>query len=126
MSKKKAKLTVEVNGIITDERYHEVMELIGEATEKIDELIEENARLHDELDKWHSLTANMKLPEYPVTQFHPKDLERENLKLKELIRVKSKVMGPMGAEFCSSRQCDECPVSKECEQEDRLQEELGI
>ena len=47
-------------------------------------LIAENAKLRDELDQWHRLTAGIELPEYPITEFKPKDLERENAKLREL------------------------------------------
>ena len=46
----------------------------------------ENAKLRDELAKWEQLTDGIDLPEYPVTQFVPKDLERENAKLRELVR----------------------------------------
>lgn len=42
----------------------------------------ENAKLRDELAKWERLTANIELPEYPITEFKPKDLERENAKLR--------------------------------------------
>lgn len=46
----------------------------------------ENEKLRDELDQWHRLTAGIELPEYPISQFVPKDLERENAKLRELVR----------------------------------------
>lgn len=52
--------------------------------ESIDKLREENAILRDELDQWHRLTAGIELPEYPITEFKPKDLERENAKLRKL------------------------------------------
>lgn len=42
--------------------------------------------LRKELDQWHKLVANIELPEYPICEFHPKDLERENAKLRELVR----------------------------------------
>lgn len=45
----------------------------------------ENDRLRKELDQWHRLTAGIELPEYPITEFKPKDLERENAKLRERI-----------------------------------------
>jgi len=45
----------------------------------------ENAKLREELAKWERLAAGIDLPEYPVTQFIPKDLERENSKLRELV-----------------------------------------
>ena len=43
----------------------------------------ENAKLREELAKWERLAAGIYLPEYPVTQFKPKDLERENDKLQD-------------------------------------------
>ena len=46
----------------------------------------ENKKLRDELDQWHRLTAGIELPEYPISQFVPKDLERENAKLRGLVR----------------------------------------
>lgn len=46
----------------------------------------ENAKLREELEQWHQLTAGIELPEYPITEFKPKDLERENAKLRELVR----------------------------------------
>ena len=48
---------------------------------------EEAERLRQELAQWERLMANVELPEYPVTQFVPKDLERENAKLRELVRL---------------------------------------
>ena len=53
--------------------------------EHYEQLEAENARLRDELAKWERLTAGIDLPEYPVVQFKPKDLERENAKLRELV-----------------------------------------
>ena len=44
----------------------------------------ENDKLREEVEQWHRLTAGIELPEYPVTEFHPKDLERENARLREL------------------------------------------
>ena len=49
------------------------------------ELRAENAKLRKEIAKWERLAAGIDLPEYPVTQFKPKDLERENAKLRELV-----------------------------------------
>ena len=49
-------------------------------------LEEENTKLREELDSWHKLAAGIELPDYPVVQFQPKDLERENAKLRELVR----------------------------------------
>ena len=51
----------------------------------VGKLESENARLRDELAKWERLTDGIDLPEYPVVQFAPKDLERENAKLRELL-----------------------------------------
>lgn len=55
-------------------------------TQKFDKLKAENDKLRDELDQWHNLTAGINLPEHPITQFKPKDLERENTKLRELVK----------------------------------------
>jgi len=52
----------------------------------IERLESENEELRNELGQWERLTANVELPEYPVTQFVPKDLERENAKLRALVR----------------------------------------
>lgn len=46
----------------------------------------DNAKLREELSKWERLTAGIDLPEYPVAQFKPKDLERENAKLRECLQ----------------------------------------
>lgn len=51
-----------------------------------DRLQAENAKLRDELDKWERLTANIEIPSYPITEFRPKDLERENDKLRKLAK----------------------------------------
>lgn len=51
----------------------------------VGQLKKENAELRKELDSWHRLTAGIELPDYPVTQFQPKDLERENAKLRKLV-----------------------------------------
>lgn len=45
----------------------------------------ENAQLKQEIEQWHRLTAGIELPEYPITEFKPKDIERENAKLRELL-----------------------------------------
>ena len=50
---------------------------------EITHLKAENAKLREELAKWERLAAGIDLPEYPVTQFKPKDLERENAKLQD-------------------------------------------
>lgn len=46
----------------------------------------ENDKLREELAKWERLTAGINLPDYPVSQFVPKDIERENAKLRELVQ----------------------------------------
>jgi len=49
----------------------------------------ENAKLREEIAKWERLAAGIDLPDYPVTQFKPKDLERENAKLlKQVVRCR--------------------------------------
>lgn len=70
----------------------------------------ENSKLREELAKWERLAAGIDLPEYPVTQFKPKDLERENAELRELL-----------AELYEE-QCDECDRWK---YRDRMRE-LGV
>lgn len=81
-------------------------------------IADELRKLREELDQWHSLTAGIELPEYPVTQFKPKDLERENAKLRELVRD----MWHEG--MC---ECDERGACAECEYHftDRMRE-LGV
>ena len=58
---------------------------IAEQHDEIGALKAENAKLREEIAKWERLAAGIDLPEYPVTQFEPKDLERENAKLRELV-----------------------------------------
>ena len=90
----------------------------------------ENAKLHEELEQWHRLTAGIELPEYPITEFKPKDLERENSKLRELVR-KVEHYERMGCHECPyDGSCDagtlydeDCAMSREIEREMR---ELGI
>lgn len=79
--------------------------------EVIESLETENAKLREELAKWEQLTAGIDLPEYPVTQFKPKDLERknaklerENAKLRELALVLRHCADGFG-------DCDACPVN---------------
>ena len=55
-------------------------------SDELDRLKADNAKLRDELAKWERLTDCIDLPEYPVSQFAPKDLERENAALRELAR----------------------------------------
>jgi hypothetical protein len=64
------------------EAEHALAEALGHELEQVKA---DNAKLRDELAKWERLTAGIDLPEYPVTQFEPKDLERENEKLRELV-----------------------------------------
>ena len=79
---------------------HEYLEFVrsGLANLKAD-----NAKLRDELAKWERLAAGIDLPEYPVTQFKPKDLERENTQLRELVRL---------MQICieHASMCDFCPL----------------
>lgn len=75
------------------------------AADSIGGLEAENERLRDELAKWERLTANIELPEYPVAQFKPKDLERENAKLRELLKYNGAVI-----EACTSEILDHVGV----------------
>lgn len=59
---------------------HEYFELVRSVFAN---LKAENAKLREELGQWERLTANIELPTYPVTEFQPKDLERENAMLRE-------------------------------------------
>lgn len=63
----------------------EAADTIWELRDDLQQANAENAKLRDELAKWERLTANIELPEYPITEFKPKDLERENAKLRELV-----------------------------------------
>lgn len=63
--------------------YSELFDAVDGLGVEIENLQAENAKLRDELDQWHRLTAGIELPEYPITEFKPKDLERENAKLQE-------------------------------------------
>ena len=69
--------------IMTDEQLQRIHE-IEYSCDSREELAERIVGLEDELAKWERLTAGIELPEYPITQFQPKDLERENAKLREL------------------------------------------
>lgn len=91
-----------------------------------DKLQAENAKLRDEIDQWHRLTAGIELPEYPITEFQPKDLERENAKLRELVRHLYTCMERQ--EEDGSLLCANCPYeneSNECDYELRMKE-LGV
>jgi len=50
-----------------------------------DQLKAENAKLREELAQWERLTAGVALPDYPITGFQPKDLERENVLLRTFV-----------------------------------------
>ena len=85
--------------------------------ELIDRLKAENAKLREDLSKWERLAAGIDLPEYPVTQFKPKDLERENAKLRELVR-------DMWPSYCWANTGDEAFLTHEHDVEirDRIRE----
>ena len=68
------------------------------------ERISENAKLREEVEQWHRLTAGIELPEYPITQFQPKDLERENAKLRKLVAKYSAA----AKYLCGFSHCNEC------------------
>lgn len=76
-----------------------------------DQLEVENVKLREELAKWERLAAGIDLPEYPVTQFKPKDLERENDKLREQLDV---------AEHNQTRNARE--YARLCHENDKLRE----
>lgn len=79
------------------------------------ELKAENAKLQEELAKWERLAAGIDLPEYPVTQFKPKDLERENAKLCEQLDI---------AEHNQTRNARE--YARLCHENDKLRELVDI
>ena len=73
----------------------------------------ENAKLRDEIDQWHRLTAGIELPEYPITEFQPKDLERENTKLRELVQFANKVVGGLCEIVENSPGCFMCQLNQD-------------
>lgn len=76
--------------------------------ERRKELEDESAKLRDELAKWEQLVVGIDLPEYPVTQFKPKDLERENAKLSELAKAVRDFLGDINCDGCQYRHdCDD-------------------
>lgn len=79
-------------------------------------LIAENAKLRDELDQWHRLTAGIELPEYPITEFKPKDLERDNAKLRELC-------GDMMEFFEDGDWCVKCELAPDCQEQEQYEDE---
>jgi hypothetical protein len=99
---------------------YEVLELLGPVEA-------ENTKLREELAKWERLAAGIDIPEYPVTQFEPKDLERENEKLRDMVR-------DMWNGMCARAECRHCEHYElrdrqrfvgECEFHRRMRE-LGI
>lgn len=100
------------------------MAVIGELLEENERLKSDNAKLREELSKWERLTVGIDLPEYPVTQFKPKDLERENAELRELVRDMWGTMGLLDA--CAVDEYDEplncCTV---CNQYGRVDDLAG-
>lgn len=84
------------------------------------DMLDENAKLREELEKWNRLAENIELPEYPVTEFHPKDLERENAKLREMSSALRQCL--------EWESCKGCPMQDKagwCTRDNRLRE-LGI
>ena len=69
---------------MTDEQLQRIHD-IEYSCDSREELAERIVGLEDELAKWERLTAGIELPEYQITEFQPKDLERENAKLRELV-----------------------------------------
>lgn len=49
---------------------------IAGLNDELEKLRLDNARLRVEVEQWHILTAGIELPEYPITEFQPRDLER--------------------------------------------------
>jgi hypothetical protein len=84
------------------ETEHALAEALGHELEQVKA---DNAKLRDELAKWERLTAGIDIPEYPVTQFEPKDLERENVELRKLCADASAWMG-MALYDGSARRCE--------------------
>ena len=77
------------------------------ARQSVADLKDENAKMRNELDQWERLTANIELPEYPIAEFQPKDLERENAKLRELVhRLISHVEHPPCEGCMAEMNCD--------------------
>lgn len=70
----------------------------------------ESAKLKQEIERWHRLTAGIELPEYPITEFKPKDIERENAKLRELLAEMCTVADYLCNAITDDRDwdCDQC------------------
>ena len=85
--------------------------------------------LRKELDQWNRLVANIELPEYPISQFQPKDLERENAKLRELVRELWEGYMDPPCEDCPLKDkpaCADCPIClREAAVIDRMRK-LGV
>jgi hypothetical protein len=91
------------------------------------ELAERIVALENELANWEKLTAGVELPEYPITQFHPKDLERENAKLHTQLADVTESMGRVEercaklrelvrkyGEYTSQDRCEGCVCKSRC------------
>lgn len=104
------------NARLREERDHWHVEQVHaygnweDAHKRAIELEKQNARLQEELSKWERLTAGIDLPEYPVTQFKPKDLERENANLRKQLR-------DVYVAHRYGLDCTECPWYDECDTE---------
>lgn len=80
-------------------------EEVKEVEDHIDQLEAENAKLREEAESWRRLTYGLELPEYPFNRLRWEELERENGKLRELVRD----MWCEGMCECGSRgKCAEC------------------
>lgn len=80
---------------------------------KVKRLEAENAELREELAKWERLIASINLPDYPVSQFVPKDLERENAKLRELVRFANKTVEGLCEMVENSPGCFMCSLNQD-------------
>lgn len=91
---------------MTDEQLQRIHD-IEYSCDSREELAERIVALEDELAELEKLTAGIELPEYPITQFHPKDLERENAKLRKLADAVK--------EFVEDTHCEDCPCRRDCD-----------
>jgi hypothetical protein len=83
---------------MTDEQKRRIWEIENSCDGRT-ELAERIVGLEDELAKWERLTAGIELPEYPISEFQPKDIERENAKLRKLLSCALISAGPEGRRF---------------------------